>query len=345
MVKTPIVAGDMGHRIAKAKSAGNLSVFASALIQLDETEFRQIQMRHKKVLPDGYAVVNGIPYAYGDAALKREAIEVKGARRYVPEYYGVLAAISIAHLYASDQEVKYFGSYPSKLVDYREHLCRAVLGEWVVQLLDRDSKYRVVLADAMDEPICGIYNLILTQDAKRRARNDIISGDSLVIDIGGGTTDLQGISKGGEPDYSITDTVRIGINQVIDSFRAAFLSNHMDDFASMDSMTTERVMRAIHTGVYEGAGRDYKCNEEVAAASHLLIKGIKDSYENKAGGATRWDSIVLTGGGSALLQARLKVMLKHDNIVLAEENTENMHLANVNGAYKLAKFYESEGLL
>jgi hypothetical protein len=341
------VAGDLGHKGIKLRSEDSPVkevVYPHALVQLDETEFRQIQQRHADgILPDGYVTVNEIPYVFGEyAEVRNDFIPRKGARRYTSDYYGVMAAIGFALLFNSDREIRYFGSYPSELVNYRDELMRSVLGAWNICIGDRGLTFRVISADSMDEPICGLMNVVLTADGKRYQRSEIYDGSTLVIDVGGGTTDIQGVNPYGEPDYSMTKTITLGVNKIVDDFKRAFVLNNKVDFSSLDSLTPAKVAQAIRDSVYRGGGRKYPCETEVKAASAALVRNVKDFYENDAGGPTRWDHILLTGGGSALLETRLRHILKHDSVVLAED-LEHMHLANVRGALKLAKFYEADG--
>lgn len=341
------VAGDLGHKGIKLRSDESPLkelVYPHALVKLDEDEFRQVYQRHgSDILPDGYVVVNGDPYVYGEYAEGRtDFIPRKGARRYTPDYYGVMGVIGFAHLFETDREIKYFGSYPSELVDFSDELMRSILGTWNICINDRELTFKVVSTDAMDEPICGLMNVVLTADGKRYQRSEIYDGTTLVIDVGGGTTDIQGVNPYGEPDYNLSKTITLGVNKIINDFKRAFVNNNKNDFSSLDALTPMKVNQAIRESVYRGGGRKYPCETEVKAASAALVRNVQDFYENEAGGPTRWDHILLTGGGSALLEPRLRAMLKHDSVVLAED-LDHMHLANVRGAHKLAKFYESDG--
>lgn len=61
-----------------------------------------------------------------------------------------------------------------------------------------------------------------------------------------------------------------------------------------------------------------------------MLNRIADTYQRIAGGALSWDSIILTGGGSALLYQRLLPMLNHENVILADD-LDSIHQANVRG--------------
>jgi hypothetical protein len=94
------------------------------------------------------------------------------------------------------------------------------------------------------------------------------------------------------------------------------------------------------TGVFEGGRKKYPCEQEVEEATSLMLNRVADTYQRIAGGALSWDSIILTGGGCALLYQKLIGVLNHENVILADETT-SIHLANVRGGLKLWRLYEA----
>ena len=101
---------------------------------------------------------------------------------------------------------------------------------------------------------------------------------------------------------------------------------------------------AIASGVFIGGGREYDCENEATEATSVLLNRIADTYQHLAGGSLPWDSIILTGGGSAMLYDRLLPLLDHNHIILADD-VESIHLANVRGGLKLWRLYEMLELL
>ena len=96
----------------------------------------------------------------------------------------------------------------------------------------------------------------------------------------------------------------------------------------------DRVRQAIATGVFNGGGQGFDCSEDVEEATSLFLNRFADSNQRLAGGSLVWDTIILTGGGSALLYTKLKPILKHRNVILVDD-METLHLANVRGGLKL----------
>jgi len=110
------------------------------------------------------------------------------------------------------------------------------------------------------------------------------------------------------------------------------------------TLPPDRVRYAIASGVFVGGGREFDCENEAREATNVLLNRIAETYQHVAGGALPWDSIILTGGGSAMLYDRLLPLLAHDHVILADD-AESIHLANVRGGLKLWRLYEMLELL
>ncbi len=187
-------------------------------------------------------------------------------------------------------------------------------------------------------------NVILAEDGQHYKRTDLNGGRALVIDVGGHTTDWLAVNPGGEVDYSLAESTPIGIQEVVTSFERSFRANHRDAVRDTPVLPPDRVRHAISSGVFVGGGRTYDCENEAAEATSVLLNRIAETYQHVAGGSLPWDSIILTGGGSAMLYDRLLPLLAHDHVILADE-AESIHLANVRGGLKLWRLYEALELL
>jgi hypothetical protein len=145
-------------------------------------------------------------------------------------------------------------------------------------------------------------------------------------------------------DYGLAKSIPIGINQVIADFEESFRTNYVELVKDIPILPPERIRKAIATGFFEGGGKKYPCGEYVDEATSLFLNRFADTYQRIAGGALAWDTIILTGGGSALLQKKLLAILKHENVILADQ-LDSLHLANVRGGLKLWRLYDTLKLL
>jgi len=336
---------DAGNSIIKAKIArrenGEIS-FPHAIKSLTEVEYSSIVSRSSKQssLQD-YIRINGQPYVVGESAERHGVYTQRtGSSRYTRDYYSIFAAAVLGRFYERGMEVYIFGSHPPGDAIYREDLMKSVIGDWSVELDGHERQFKVTYANTFDEPVGGLMNVLLTEDGQHYQHTELNGGRSLVIDIGGFTTDWIAVNPGGEVDYGLARSVPVGIQNVVSDFEESFRANNLKAVKETPVLSPERVRRAIVTGVFDGAGRRYPCEKEVKEATNMLLNRIADTYQRIAGGAMSWDAIILTGGGSGLLHKRLLPILNHERVILADD-LESIHLANVRGGMKLWRLYEA----
>lgn len=337
---------DSGNSIVKFKRGdGNELEFVHGLKEISHSDINEITRSNAGKLPTGYAIVNDTPYAYGVQAERYGALEPrKRAARYTRDYYGVIAAIALAESYSKNGEYAIFGSHPPIDSDMRDFLLDSVTGFWEVKLFDRTNRFDVVYANSFDEPAGGLWNVVLASDGQHYQHSDVNEGRALVLDIGGRTTDWLAIQPGGEIDYSLRESDEVGIQNVTAEFERIFKRNHRDLFINSD-LPIDRVRKAIQTRIYRPGNADpVPCESEVMQAVNIVLNRIANAWRTRAGGGSDFDTIVLTGGGSALLYDYLLPVLNHPSVMLAD-NQNKLHMANVRGGLKLWKFYEAEGLV
>lgn len=141
-------------------------------------------------------------------------------------------------------------------------------------------------------------------------------------------------------DYSLARSVPLGIQSVISDFEDSFRANNLEVVKDTPVLPPARVRKAIATGIFEGGGRKFNFEQDIEEATSLFLNSFADTYQHLAGGALAWDSIILTGGGSALLNQKIKPLLKHGNIMLADD-LDTLHLENVRGGLKLWRLYDA----
>jgi len=336
---------DTGNSIIKAKIArrhnGEIA-FPHAMKQLTESEYEKITNRAGLQNQSAdYLRINGKPYVVGECAERHGLITQRtGTARYTRDYYGVLAAAALGRSYDRSREISVFASHPPGDVKYRLDLMESVIGEWEIETRQSKANFRVIYANTFDEPVGGLMNVLLTEDGQHYQYPQIGDGRSLVIDIGGFTTDFLAVNQGGEVDYALARSVPLGIQSVINDFEESFRANNLEIVKETPVLPPERVRMAVGSGIFTGGGREYPCQQEVDEATSVFLNRFADTYQRLAGGALSWDNIILTGGGSALLHHKLIPILKHNNIILADCK-DSLHMANVRGGLKLWRLYDA----
>jgi len=71
-------------------------------------------------------------------------------------------------------------------------------------------------------------NVLLTEDGQHYQHANVGEGRSLVIDVGGFTTDFLAVNLGGEVDYSLARSVPLGIQSVIHDIEESFRANNLE---------------------------------------------------------------------------------------------------------------------
>jgi hypothetical protein len=336
---------DAGNSIIKARLGENEITYPHALRKLTETEYQQVVERSGPSGPPlDYVRVNDEYYVLGESAERHGTITRRtGAARYTADYYGVFVAATLARITDWGVHMALFGSHPPGDVIYRDNLMEAAAGDWNVEVGGKERRLRINYVNTFEEPVGGLMNLLLAEDGKHYQRTDL-NGRTLVIDVGGHTTDWLAVNPGGEIDYSLNESTPIGILEVFRDFERSFRARNREAVRGLTKLPPERVRRAIASGVFVGGGKEFPCKEEVEEATSTLMNRIADTYQNLAGGPVPWDSIVLTGGGSAILHSKLLATLGHESVILADA-AESIHLANVRGGAKLWHLYEMMGIV
>lgn len=337
---------DGGHdKIKVSAPTGVLKedAFAHLFAKISANEYTRISRRADASLDD-YFIVNGQYYVIGQKAKRYNPYDVQeGANRYTPEYYGVLAAIAMMRGFRKSKKAVFFvGSHAPGDSDYADDLMRSVVGLWRVVWREEEYEFRVVDATTLEEPLCGYYNAILRHDGRAYVDKQTKAGTTLVIDVGAKTTDGAVIDPNGEIDGSSLDSTDIGVRKRVNEF--------MDDFRTANSAMLKGVklddsmaQEALRTGEFDLRGLGvYSCENEAQEIRNALAYDVVNFYAGY-GGAAYYNTIVLTGGGTALLEKELRGRIAHNRMIFADKQVENMHMANVRGLMKWYWMHEMLG--
>lgn len=346
MLLTPFVldAGNAQIKSSSPKGAVKEDCFPHIITKMQEGDWRRVMAR-AGVPDEDYFRVNGIPYAIGKKAHRHGQFERQfGASRYNQEYYGVFLAVAMARVFRrSRKNVFLMGSHPPGDVDYRDDLMAAACRHWQVEWRGETFEFDVIDANTFDEPLGGWANVILRKDGRGYANSKVNNGVTLVIDIGAYTTDGLVIDPGGQIDYSTGDSAKVGVLKAVEQFKKDFRSANRLLTKDVPDFDEEKVHDAIRTGMFDlrGLGK-HDCAAEANEICNDLVSRVVNFYDGY-GGAANYDYIILTGGGSALLETRLRQAINHNNIILGDTDISSLHMANVRGGLKWYRMHEELG--
>lgn len=341
---TNIVVLDAGNSIIKAKSATNEIAFPHAIKRLTETAYSHVMMRGGERNED-YLCINGVPYAIGKRAFEEGFTgRQHGSARYTREYYGVFVAATLYKLYdKSMKRITLYGSHAPQDINFRDDLKHAAQGTWIVESFGEERVYDVHNVHCFDEPIGGLMNVVLNPLGTAYQRTDLRKGRVLVFDIGGHTVDVV-LMQDGKVNHQSADSIENGVINVEKEFARELVAQYRDVFKKSNAPSPDRIREAISTGVYQAGGYGGLDVQNIAdRACNPLLNAINDLFISYGGIASN-EYLLLTGGGSALLEQRIRQYLQHPRTVMAERPVD-MHLANIRGGMKMMRFYEAMGVL
>ncbi len=305
-------------------------------------------------IPQGYIRVNGEPYAVGDSARRHSiADRPRGAQRYRKGYYDVILANSLSKAFSKSQsDITLFASHAPKDFQYADNLRRSALGTYEVESSNGTLIFDVKRVETYDEPVGGYSEYTLNRDGgekqlRKKAKNDLafVEKTILISDSGGHTTDTFISDPYGKIDVQSLRSINTGSLMVIDAFISLLMSRYKDKFQdTARDLDINRVMSAIRTGMYRFGKEKLDCVYEATQAKNLLANDVYDIIQSM-GGASNFDAVLLTGGGSMLVYDTLVANMPQMEFILATEDTEKMMFANVMGGAKLFKMLSSYGVL
>lgn len=342
----PFIA-DMGRADIKTATMSprkDEDYFMHAFAPVSTAEYRRATQRAGAQMED-YFIVNGIPYVIGKKAIRQGFTLQLQQTRYTENYYGVLGAIAMARMFGrSTRNIFWVGTHAPEDVDYVDDLLYSVVKTWTVEWCGETCEFDVVDGATIDEPLAGYYNAVLRADGQAYADRRIVSGVTLMLDTGGFTTDAGVIDEHGKIDYTTFDSAHIGVLESVERFEADYRTENRARLKGIQLDRTQ-VHAALRTGLLNLRGlnqpgtKGYDVSQQARYIRETLANEVVNFYERYGGGA-HYDTLILTGGGSALLEKELAEKLRHNNIVFADKKAEELHMANARGARKWYLMHE-----
>lgn len=303
------------------------------------------EMSSRGSIKEGFAKINGDPYAFGDAARRYVLTDnPRGASRYKREYYGVALAYMMSEVFRRDMgRVNLIATHAPADLHYAPLLVKSSTGIWHVESRHgNDLVFQVENVKTCDEPIAGYANYAFNEHGEERKKNLLAEATTLIVDVGGHTTDVAAVDPGGSIDPLSLKSTRTGVLNVISKFEDRLRAQYREMFQDTMNIDSRRIEKALSSGCYPLGSSSLDCISIAQQSKTELVNDIVQVIR-AAGGVANFDYVLLTGGGGQMVKADLIAAYPGINFLMAETNPELMRFANSFGAVKLSLLMESMG--
>lgn len=323
--------------------------FRTELAELSEHDWQRVTDFGKELPNNGYYMVNGVPYAVGDLALRSRKVELpKGSQRYSQSFYGVLSAVVTYENLMRRKSVRNspdipvvraWAMYPPIDHQYKEKLIDSISGRFSVLGSKGELIFDVEQVFAYDEPLGGLSHFVLDEMGRTNNKNRRMKEDStLVVDKGGLTEDYAVVEPDEDGqlrvDMTALNSFSTGINYIYDKFDKALRDEFLDEFAGVLNIDSKRLEYALINGVYKYGKVELDCSH---IADQFLTQATNDTMAviRSAGGIQNYGSILFTGGAGAVVAPEVEKRIGHKiNIYLADKDSRMMIYSNLKGLIK-----------
>jgi hypothetical protein len=342
------VVWDNGNEREKGLSVDCEVDFAHASARISTHKYNELVSQDDT---SGIYLIDGVPYAIGDRANDFGSVRYEGAQRYTPEYYKRFLGVAFYQMFEkSTKNIFLYASLPPKDNAYKDTIKRIALGDVTVEHAGKEKKFSVKTVKTWYEPVGGAMNRLMDDKGYKIKDIGLNRGDTLVIDIGGLTTDYI-ILEGQKPDFgSARSFTERNIIDTIEDFTSAIISRYPRELSSARDLDARKIRAALIDGFYSaGAFGMLDVQKESNESCSMLVDAVIARYEQYGGALL--DNVLLTGGGTKLLYHRIIERMKINNRwrhgvygAVVPKSGQEMQKANVYGAKKLLAYYERKGV-
>jgi plasmid segregation protein ParM len=259
--------------------------------------------------------------------------------RYSQKYYKLLSQFGLASLIKETEgsfDVLLVTGCPSreKGTKREDELVQIFKDRHVVLMNDKQKIIHVKECKVLPQPLGSILDLYI-DDTGNVIRNEIGTSYIGIVDVGSGTTDCDGIdSLKAIPDDR--HTIPVGVHEIYQRLADYINSKNPDVYA-----TPKTVEMQFDHDVYKASRRlivPFKEAKEriIRETAEYIINELQIRWRNRS----KFDMIILTGGGAKLMEPWFKQFIKDIHVI------EDYQISNARGFLKfgllLAKEYEVE---
>jgi plasmid segregation protein ParM len=282
----------------------------------------------------GLFLVDGIYYTVSESVTDPERI--RNTSYAHSELNNVLIANSILNCGLSDLKVNLTTGLPLKQYFNSDGVQNKVFAEKVKNSLtplaspvDMAKNLSIDTHDICAESLSAFIDWYINDEGD--VANEISNG-VLVVDIGGGTTDISTITPDLKISMDDSDTKKLGVLDLFKKLRVLISEEFNID---TDQVRDDMLDKAIRTNRLSIRGKDVDCSPAVKASKMFLAKRLSsfiNEYVNEM-----HDHIIFVGGGAEALRDELLNSDEYANgFVIIPENPQ---YRNVTGMLKFMTYF------
>lgn len=325
---------DTGNAAVKAVIGAQHIKFPHAIAEITDAEYKSIRL-NKDYQRGEIITVDDVHYAVGESALAYRVLNRQRRAKYSRDYSGVLFASVVARAFDNiptelPNDIRVIISHAPSDKEVNSIVKGAVLGKWDIESGDNRFRFSVKDAKSFSEPVGSYFKQAFIRNRNRWETP--LSGRVVgVLDIGGGTCSSLGVSRNAKEIEAYAGNGEQGINTAIERLKKLLDANHPEVFSKAPP-SWERMVEAVRNGgTYTAYGRPLDITSDIDKAMNPLLNEVMALWHGKMGSGRDIDTLILTGGGSAILWNALVQSIDFGNVI-AGDDLDYIEFANAQGA-------------
>ncbi|BCR04655.1 hypothetical protein DESUT3_17240 [Desulfuromonas versatilis] len=334
---------DIGFGFTKATNGRDSLIFKSVLGEATDIQFREAILSEGKEEDHLQLEVDGKSFFLGELAERQSNVRffTLDQTQFISKFAKYLALAAAARLVGGFIPVNMVTGLP--IGHYRQHkdeLARILQGEHKVTVVDAEGKTQektisVNKVRVIPQPFGSMFNMMLN-DLGELGDKRLVKEKIGIIDVGFRTS-----------DYTISDKMRYSErgSRTTDSGIARAFNVIASKLREKSGVNVElyRLYEAVERGSIKIRGKEHELKSLTEQVFGQLATTVANEVDRLWADDWDMDTMVVTGGGGAVLEPFLKPLLKGN--VLALDPSQDARLNNVRGYWRFGKHIWARGVV
>jgi len=332
-----IIGIDIGFGFTKATDGTTFQVFKSVYGEAVDFQFKEALLNNKQDHDEYIHIdMDGMSYFVGDMAERQSSNRqfTLDQTQFIANSTKILALAAISRFVISDkQSFKVVVGLPiGHYRQYKSELANILRQSHNISISDAQGKRKDVMINVTEvkvipQPVGSVMDRLL-DDAGRGADKRFSSEKIGVIDVGFRTSDYT-ISDKARYSERGSLTTKNGISKAFET-----IANKLKDSCGVN-VELYRLFEAVETGSIKIRGKGYDLRKITQTAFQQLAGNIASDANRIWSDDWDIDSIMITGGGGAVLAPYLQPLL--EGVIVPIQQDLDYRLHNVRGYHKYGR--------